>query len=314
MKSYLLLCLICISLQLYSQKKPYSRDDQSRIISRVSQKAYSLCDIYPIDSLLNSDVITYPELKSDILVDKAELLAKINRILDKESFHDSLVFRTHLNEIMDCYKQSLNSSVCTYTFIIYCRYEFVKKVMSAHEKRIDDLFLIYLQDRKHLKSKGFKPERDGFGSSVYFMKGKENYLGVDFSFYSSYDHENYITSKCDSITYTWTVQGIPIAINGLTFSYCRSSSGINDLSASLVDLCSPFSFSPLKLGYMIGPGIDAGFFYRPSLGLPLLGFITISYSYNFMLSKKARTNSEKSLLYFKVSYPITNQRNKNWKK
>ena len=314
MKSFTLLCLFCISLQLYSQKKPYSRDAQHSLISQVYHEADSLCIIRPIDSLLNTDVITFPELKSEMFIEKAELLAKINRVMDKESCHDSLVFRTNLNEIMDCYSQALNSSACTYTLIIYCRYEFVKKLMSAHEKRIDDLFLIYLQDRKYLKSKGFKPERDGFGASFYFMKGKENYLGVDFSFYSSYEHENYITSKCDSITYTYRVQSVPIALNGLTLSYCRSLSGINDLSVSIVDFCSPISFSPLKLGYMTGPGIDQGFYYRPSIGLPIFGFITISYSYNFMLSKKSRTNSEKSLVYFKVSYPITNQRNKKWRK
>jgi hypothetical protein len=255
----------------------------------------------------NSNLKLYSSLQKD------SLLAKFDSTYVLKKFRDTVNFYRMMNEILDCYKLEIANSECgMQTQIRYERYYFNIVLIEQFGKILNDsIWSLYEQDLKYLKSKGLKPDRDGLGLGVYFIKGKDYWLGFDFSFHSFFSHEKEFRSKCDGKIFTYSPNKFTTAYNAITISYSRAFAGMNNFSFSPIDLYAPFVFVPLKFGFQFDNKFnDINYYYRPALGFSILGIFSISYSYNFMFSKKVRATSEKNIFYFKLAYPITNPKYK----
>lgn len=66
-----------------------------------------------------------------------------------------------------------------------------------------------------------------------------------------------------------------------------------------------FNFTPAQFGFKWGPSFSdkAYWYYRPEIGFSYAIF-TLSYGYNLMFNKDVRGLTDKSVINFKISYPL----------
>jgi len=226
--------------------------------------------------------------------------------LDKDDLKNPSKF------ILNLYDSILAQSECySEQRVKYYRYKFLSYLVYRYKKNLSkELTSTYKLRKKELNPTGLKPHRDGFGLGIHSIHGKENWIGLDFSFVSLFQGVSYLKYECENQTKYFKPSNIVVhSTNSFVFSYSQSSkSKTNDFSFSLFELNAPLTFIPMRFGVQTNPeSNNRNFYYRPGFGLSV-GMISMSYSYNLMFSKSIRPSSEKHLLYFRLIYPIINFR------
>lgn len=192
------------------------------------------------------------------------------------------------------------------------RYEFLH-LLKVNENLIDQkLISIYNNDKNELKKYGLHPELTGFGFGVFLTKSNNVLIGSEFSLFSIKRERAFLKTTCNGEIFKIIENNSSLDFTDLfTIGYSRGlNSKINDFSFSLIDFHSLIYFAPAKICFQINEGSNEKYFhYMPEIGIGI-GPVSISYSYNIPLSKKAISTVEKHFLYLRISYPI----NDYWQK
>ncbi len=98
-------------------------------------------------------------------------------------------------------------------------------------------------------------------------------------------------------------------ISSLAIGYHKNiQTNDNDISLNSLRLTSVlfFNLTPAQFGFKWGPSFandKTYWYYRPEIGFTY-GIFTVSYGYNLMFNKNVRELTDKSVINFKISYPI----------
>ena len=145
-----------------------------------------------------------------------------------------------------------------------------------------------------------------------------DYMGLNFGFSSFYGKDLSIGGEVsvDQVQFA-----NPFKINDLVtsaFAFRVSALGVgyhknmttndNDFSffATRITNLGFISFTPAQFGFKWGPTFTndkAYWYYRPEIGFTYAMF-TVSYGYNLMFDKSVRDFTDKSVINFKISYPL----------
>lgn len=283
------------------------RKHDYHILDSVLSLAFKEKNINHIDKLISSGELKTNEAQTELICRKA-MAIDVHEI-DYQLSQEEVFLKS--KQILNLYDSAYNHAECLSQMMVkYYRYAFLSDLVNKYHKDLNiELANLYKSNKAELIKIGLKPELDGFGLGAYFMYGKENWLGLEFSIYNYYKRVSTLRNKCNEKDYYWKVNGKSIfAISFLTFGYTKSiKAKKHDFSFSLIDINAPFVLTPAKFGFITTPESDKKFYYRPGIGLSA-GPISATYSYNLMFSKSIRKSSEKHLLILKLAYPITNHR------
>jgi hypothetical protein len=315
MKFILYLLLLCIPFELLAQEKSKDNTEaiQTKIVKSAINSSITSSSIAPVNELLDSKEITITKLEADLYLYKAHFLegTYYSELHNRSS--DSLSFQLKTKEILSYYDLAIEKSDCWKIEVQYKKYNFLHNLVGTYRENLNpNLKTLYHSLLEDLKTKGLKPERDGYGMGVYFILGQEKWIGLDFSVFSYFRAVSKFKTKCNNEPFTYSPRGNSIqAVNALTLSYSRSfESKTNDLSFSLIEFYSPLVFIPARFGVQLNSqSKKKNFYYRPGIGMSF-GPLSVSYSYNLIFKKTERSTSENHIIYIKLNYPITNHKYK----
>lgn len=265
--------------------------------------------IQPIDELLNSEFITNGDIKIELLSRKNLMHIYITPFNKKDNEQKLINKAESLLNTFDSLEYQSNCQ--TKNTIEFHRYVLLSNLIQTYHRKLPNKYTsMYLQKKRKLKSKGFRPEREGLSIGLLYSQGHEEWLGLDVSILSYYQAPFHIKSDCEKQKNS--LKGSTGFFNALTLGYSKSlSSRINDFSFSLIDINSPFVLAPANFGVQNLPKNNKNYFYyRPKIGIRI-GYVFLAYSYNFMFAKSIRDKSEKHMGYIKFSYPIINYNNRH---
>lgn len=154
---------------------------------------------------------------------------------------------------------------------------------------------------KDAKSTSFVPFNSfsAIGMGVAGALGRNSWIGYEMS----WDFVEYINP------FKWlkNVSGIPHQRESLfscSFLFNANNPNQKDLTFSTLHLRHPFiNINVSQFGLHYGIASKGKWFYRPELGLSY-GIFRASYSYNLTFDKTVRSQTEKHLFTFGVSYPL----------
>lgn len=305
--------ICCVAFLSLAQVKEDSFSNQKKLIETAVNKSDELLQISPIDSLIYSQKITFPELQAYLFEEKAVRVHYRYKIYGFGRMKDSVEFLRFAEEVLNCYDSAYEKATCIRKpEILYKRFVFLKEQVYLYRQDLNpELSRLYKRDLEALKSMAYVPEKDGYGAGAFVVQGNETWLGLEFSIFSSLTDSKRLEISCNDTLYHTNQNRDFRLYNMLTFSYSRAiTSNQNDFSLSLIEFYSPLVILPAKLGVVYNGDLKAtSFYYRPTLGIGYKSW-SLTYSYNLMFSKQARDWAEKHMLTLRFSSPFTNHRYK----
>jgi|GEM_PF-3437647 len=324
MKQIFTCLILLLSLHTYTfgqVNKDIKSEKELYLKARDSSK--TLESISPIDRIINANLIKNDSLMMEAYFYKIEFLIEQADFYNKEIEVESEKFKSNIQKVLREYDSAIYNVDCIWkTNFQHNRYKFLDNLTSRYEDMLDsNIKMEYIESYYILKRKGLKSERDGVGLTLTYLNGKQNWVGIEFSIFQSIMPTYNVYYECNSGEYYLErgaglnfgenkILQIPLGIKFLTFGYNNAvKSNQHDFSFSFLELNTPILLNPSRIGIQTRENIDKNeFYYRPSIGLGY-GPVSISYSYNIPILNKSKL-SEKGLLSFNISYPVTNQRNK----
>lgn len=284
------------------QYSKYKSDDfhyfeQSRIIENAYKNSLKNKSIDSLQHFINSNKISDTGLFALAYSRKAMALSKINSKEIRGFVKGEKSNFNTVNDILDSYKTALDvNDVCKLSHQVD-RMQFLKSV--------NDTTLLYKNDLKELKSKGYQEEFGSFDIGINFMKGNYNWLGADVSLIT-YNGERWRSKNDKNQAKQFVVPfSMPFKMGFMNVSFLKNLSNSDyDVSFSLFQLTSPMVVNITKFGYQ--KNRESGlkyWYYRPEIGLGWNSF-SVYYSYNCMFKKQSSPFIEKHLLNLRIAIPV----------
>ncbi len=145
-----------------------------------------------------------------------------------------------------------------------------------------------------------------------------NFMGLNFGFSSFYGKDLSIGGEVsvDQVEFANPFKmfdpvsfAFPVRVSALGIGYHKNmTTGDNDFSffASRITNFGFINLTPSQFGFKWGPSFTDDkkyWYYRPEIGFTYAIF-TVSYGYNLMFNKDVRGLTDKSVINFKISYPL----------
>jgi hypothetical protein len=304
----IIIILVCLTSNMFSQSDTLSRREQEKLVNNAWSLSYSRLSIKPVDDLLKSNQITYNDLIIDLRLSLCEDIILKNNMPTLIEIIDTITFLKNVNNYLDCINEKTEKSDCQqYYHSLFLKYMFFTNLKRLNNLDNQDLIDLYNKNLKELKTVGFYPEVEGFGSGISFIKNNDIWIGAEFSVYNyNWFELSKLKTTCNGKTHTERLSGgFFKMIKAFTVGYNRSFKfNYNDFSISLIDYCSPVYIAPLKFGIFQNNILkNNNFYYSPMIGVGF-GPVSLIYSYKYYFSKQARATYDKNYFIIKLSYAI----------
>ena len=228
-----------------------------------------------------------------------------------------------INEINDIFTEliSLNISESSNKFFKESRMTYM--IQSGAFDNIDDDDFLWYYDKKVPKpsNNGFSKDKikaaqvfledenstnyvpfnryQGIGVGGVGSIGKETWLGFEVS----YDYSNSINPFRLVIQNSNEIS-VRYSLVGSSFLWNINDRSKQDILFNVLNLRFPFlNLNLIQFGLHNGIADKGKWLYRPEIGLSY-GIFKVNYSYNLTFDKSVRSQTEKSLLTFGISYPL----------
>lgn len=247
-----------------------------------------------LENVLRSGKITNPSIYSDGHAEKAWILEHIHKDEIKKYMNGDTSQRILINEILSCYKTSIDSNSRYKLYYLPYRAKFLEK--------INDRSVLYKNDVEELHAAGYiNKSVSALNFGIDYMRGRSNWLGGEVSLLNLYG-DRWGRVRSDSIAKKYKIPFVwPTTMSLLSVIYMHNfEQSKTDFSFSIFHLVSPFVINITKFGYQKDNKTEIrNWYYRPEIGIGW-NFVSIYYSYNFVFDKTVRRSSEKNLLNIKL--------------
>ena len=204
-----------------------------------------------IDSLLNSNLITINKYLAKLYFCKANYLVDKYKLSNYKTTSDSIPYKVKATEILEYFDNAINKSDCENKEVYeYQKYLFLDEILEEYGRSLNEVFVNqYIEIKKLLINKGLRPQRFGPGLSFDFHSGKNEWLGIGFSFFNGYEPKFKLRGNCEDLDNFYQPENFTMGMNFLKFSYARSlNTRENDFAIRLIDMYAPIRFVPANFG------------------------------------------------------------------
>ena len=311
MKHLFTFCILLVTNLAFTQVKIDSTSSfyQMKYVQKAIKEADSTKSSQPIKDLLNSNKITDPNLKLDLLEEQAYYLADFYKLYKHKIITDVNVLNKCTNEVLDLYKVAIDQSNCKNKIMIqYSRYDLLMGLYYDYKNELDvDIVKLLKNDCNELTKAGYKLERYGPSIGIFVQRNKYNSIGLYFSPFYFFKGVSKLYDTCSNRYYYPLSKSIH-SVSLVNLSYCKYiNSNLNDFSISIIDLNSPFVLNVTRFGFQfLNLKERKIFYYSPGIGFSIANF-TASFSYNFNLSKISNFEFNEYQFICKWTFPIANR-------
>jgi len=289
---HLLLCCCCFWPALLKAQDTLTAAQQFALVKTARREAIKTHSLKGLEALIASGKLTTPEARADAYGAKGAAAGKMHRMYLKKKTETELPTESIFVGILNDFDAAIQA--CERCAIFHKRDRY--KVLQDFAPK-SPLTAIHLPE---LRAAGFRPEKNGVGLALNVWQGHHTWLGISFSPASRVQrpyHFRHITPKGTA----GSLFVAPIAMSAASFSYARNlHQPVHDVSFSLVQINAPIVLNITTFGFQVGKDaegkrVERGPYYRPEVGVGF-GHFSVSYAYNLMFKKTARSISEKHLL------------------
>lgn len=297
----LLFSLIFVCCVLRIQAQEISKTDrafQENLIEKAVEAAKKAYDIAPIQDLIESGQLTWPEAQASAYIAKAFVLKRIHKRALRKYEHEAEITDPGVIEILDSYKRGIECcEKCRLQYKVG-RYEFMES--------IDHKSKLFSEDLAELERAGYKKGIRGPVVGLQLMAQSDGiWLGAEVAAWGGLQPAwHFKTEKQRKF------KNNSFAANAMSIAYLRSlDQNINDISFSLFQITAPIYINLTRIGVYAGKDtpLDNEFYYRPEIGIGW-GRISAGYAHNFVFYKSARPFAAKHLFSLHYLTPIASNR------
>jgi hypothetical protein len=165
---------------------------------------------------------------------------------------------------------------------------------------------LWAKELPEFQKMGYKEDFKGTDLSVYYIKGKHNWVGGQLSFFKEYSPSYRLRAIDPKTGKKYTLRkrdGLKASLFPINYAY-NLDTKLNDFSLSFFQFEGPFVLNISKFGFQNSIESPASkWYYRPEIGFAA-GPVSLSLAYNFMFNKTARATAEKEMFYIRFSQCI----------